>query len=180
MSGRKGDHPPESGTRGVNRLCDNRRVSVTTKILNPDDWPEWRSVRLDALSDAPAAFGSGLADWIDATDERWHSRIDDVPLNVIAALDNKLVGQVSAMSNDSAETIELISMWVSPTARGAGVGDALINVVTSWAASQGASIVELCVKASNVPARRLYERNEFLVDGAGVADDEIRMVRTLS
>lgn len=155
-------------------------MNVTTKQLNPDDWPEWRSVRLEALAGAPAAFGSGLADWIDATDERWRSRLLDVPLNVIAALDNKPIGQVSAMSDDSAKTIELISMWVSPTARGAGVGDALINAVTTWAASQEARIVELCVKASNIPARRLYERHEFLVDGAGVANDEIRMIRTLS
>lgn len=157
-------------------------MNVTTKTLNPDDWPEWRSVRLEALAESPAAFRSGLADWIDATADRWAARLRDVPLNVIALRDGTPVGQVSAMRSDPAATIELISMWVSPTARGAGVGDALIKVVTSWAASEEASTVELCVKESNNPARRLYERNGFSIAGAGAgaSNDEIRMIRALS
>lgn len=104
----------------------------------------------------------------------------DVPLNVIAMLDNEPVGQVSALNGGSAASVELISMWVAPMARGAGVGDVLIDAVISWAASQGASSVELSVKESNRPAHRLYERNQFLVDGIGDETDEVRMVRTLS
>lgn len=154
-------------------------MGVTTRTLSIDDWPEWRALRLEALADAPAAFGSGLADWIDASDERWRSRIRDVPLNVIAMLDGEPVGQVSAMNGSSAGTIELISMFVSSSARGAGVGDALIDAVIAWAVGQEASGVELSVKVSNLPARRLYERNEFLVCGVGDGADEVRMVRTL-
>jgi len=80
--------------------------------LNPDDWQGWRSVRLEALADTPDAFGSTLADWIDATDGRWRARIHDVPFNVIARRDDKTVGQVSATNNEPATTVELISMWV--------------------------------------------------------------------
>ena len=155
-------------------------MSVTTKTLSIDEWPEWRSLRLEALADAPAAFGSGLSDWIDATDDRWRSRVRDVPLNVVAILDSEPVGQVSAMHDALAAPVELISMWVASKARGAGVGDALIDAVISWAKDQGASGVELSVKASNLTARRLYERNQFRVDGIGEGDDEIRMARTLS
>lgn len=50
----------------------------------------------------------------------------------------------------------------------------------SWAASQRASSVELSVKEPNRPGRRLYERNQFLVDGIGDEADEVGMVRTLS
>jgi ribosomal protein S18 acetylase RimI-like enzyme len=160
--------------------CDNPAVSVTTTRLSLNDWPQWRAIRLQALAEAPAAFGSTLADWIDAPDDRWRTRIRDVPLNVIATLDNNAVGQVSATNNDSTRTAELISMWVSPTARGAGVGDALINTVISWAMSQGSIEVELSVKKSNAPARRLYERNKFSTAGPGDDHDEIRMTRTLS
>jgi ribosomal protein S18 acetylase RimI-like enzyme len=153
-------------------------VNVTIKRLEPDDWVYWRSIRLEALADAPDAFGSGLADWIDADDDRWRSRLRDVPLNVIAMLDDEPVGQVSAINTDLS-TAEMISMWVSPTARGAGVGDALIDTVISWSMSESVDTVELSVKASNGPARRLYERNEFSVAGTHDSDDEIRMIRTL-
>ncbi len=156
-------------------------MGVTTRALTVDDWPEWRSLRLEALADAPAAFGSRLAEWIGATDERWRSRVRDVPLNVIATLDNAPVGQVSAMNSSSAESVELISMWVAPSARGMGVGDVLIDAVVSWSADQGASGVQLCVKASNLPARHLYERNHFrFVDGIEDGDGEVKMVRTLT
>lgn len=156
-------------------------MCITTRALTVDDWPEWRSLRLKALADAPAAFGSGLSEWIDAADERWRSRVRDVPLNVIAALDNEPVGQVSAMNGSSAESVELISMWVAPNARGMGVGDVLIDAVISWSAGQGASGVQLSVKASNLPACHLYERNHFrFVDGIEDGDGEVQMVRKLA
>ena len=153
---------------------------VETRMLRADQWPEWRSLRLQALTDAPSAFGSSLSDWIDATDERWRSRLRDVPLNVVATLDGETVGQVSAVNGSSSHSVELISMWVAPTSRGVGVGDALINTVIDWAEGQTASVVSLSVKASNLPARRLYERNLFMVDGVGDEDDEVRMARPLS
>ena len=57
-------------------------MGVTTRALTVEDWQQWRLLRLKALADAPAAFGSGLSEWIDATDERWRSRVRDVPLNL--------------------------------------------------------------------------------------------------
>ena len=151
---------------------------ITTKRLSIDEWRQWRSLRLAALADAPGAFGSGLADWSDAPDQRWRSRLRDVPLNVIAHLGGEPVGQVSGTATD-AGVVELISMWVAPHARGVGVGDALIGSVVSWAQSCAASRVELDVKASNDPARRLYTRNRFAIVAKGGADDEVRMVRPL-
>ena len=159
--------------------CDNRSMKVTIRPLNLDDWPQWRSVRLEALADSPAAFGSALADWIDATDDRWRDRIRNVPFNVIALCDDNPVGQVSATIDDPAEAVELISMWVSPTARGEGIGDALIDAVAAWAVSQQARTLTLFVKATNSPARRLYERNQFSPAGAGKDNDVVRMIRPL-
>lgn len=155
-------------------------MAVTTRKLDPDGWAEWRSVRLRALADAPTASGSALADWIDASEDRWRARLRDVPLNVIAVVDDELVGQVSATTKNPASTIELIAMWVSPAARGAGVGDALTAAVTSWAATHHATAVELCVKTANTPARRLYERNNFSTSGLGDTSDEVRMTRNLA
>src|SRR5689334_16815579 len=100
-------------------------MSVTIERLSADDWELWRAVRLQALADAPAAFGSTLAEWADASEDRWRARVQAVPLNLIARVEHNAVGQVSAVVDTAAGTAELLSMWVAPSARGRGVGDAL-------------------------------------------------------
>lgn len=60
--------------------------------------------------------------------------------------------------------VELISMWVAPSARGRGVAQQLIDAVTDWAADQGRSTF-LMVPRDNAPARRAYERAGFVDKG---------------
>jgi ribosomal protein S18 acetylase RimI-like enzyme len=60
-----------------------------------------------------------------------------------------------------ADRAHLVSMWVSPEARRAGIGRALVGTVTAWAATRGARTVELWVTESNHQARTLYERCGF-------------------
>jgi hypothetical protein len=56
---------------------------VQVSVLSEQDWRDWRNMRLQALADAPAAFGSTLAEWSGASDreERWRSRLREVALN---------------------------------------------------------------------------------------------------
>lgn len=58
---------------------------------------------------------------------------------------------------------ELHSMWVSPSARGQGVGAALVDAVADWAAGQGAVVLEARVFDDNAAAIALYERCGFVV-----------------
>lgn len=116
-------------------------------------------MRLRALSEAPHAFSSSLASWQGAGDseERWRCRLRNVPFNVIAEVDGRLVGQASGTVLDDDDSVELISMWVAPAARGTGVGDALVNEIARWAEEQGARTVRLAVRTDNAFAIRLYE-----------------------
>lgn len=149
--------------------------------VGEEDWFRWRSLRHRALAEAPDAFGSTLAQWHGDADVegRWRGRLRDVPFNVIAAHDRLDVGQVSATSLDDGGVPDLISLWVVPEARGAGVGDALVACVVDWAQEQESVAVRLWVKAANVPAARLYERHGFLATD-GRADDEIELRRPLA
>lgn len=52
----------------------------------------------------------------------------------------------------------LEDLFVSPSARGGGVGRALIAHVTDWAAETGASKVYWLTAESNTTARALYDR----------------------
>lgn len=130
--------------------------------LTVDDWPLWRQLRLRALAESPAAFGSTLAEWSGAGDreERWRGRLHSVAHNVIAMLGGEAVGMASGTEPVAGE-VELLSMWVAPEARGRGVGEALIDAVVAWASSQGARGVALDVREGNLAAIRLYTRMGF-------------------
>lgn len=148
---------------------------ITTRDLMADDWRAWRDVRLAALSTDPGAYGSRYADWMDADEARWRSRIEEVELTVLLELDGFPVGVV-CLAHDAAGP-ELISLWVAPQARGAGAGDAAVRHIVQRAADlhPGEPVV-LHVKKTNGAAQRLYARNGFVVDGPNPADpSELRM-----
>jgi len=129
--------------------------------LSSEDWSLWRDLRLRALAEAPYAFGSTLVAWENAPEERWRERLD-LPdaLNVIAKIDDEAVGMATGASFDG--TLELISMWVAPEARGRGVGDALVAMISRWARERGATELRLAVVAHNANAVRLYLRHGFV------------------
>lgn len=131
--------------------------------ISPDDWERFRAVRLASLSDAPAAFGSRYEDWLDASEERWRSRLTEVPLTLIAHDGVEVVGVVSGQSEGECWA-EMISMWVHPSARGTGAAGDLITSMVGWAAGQGRSTY-LMVRSDNARARAAYERAGFVDRG---------------
>lgn len=140
--------------------------------LGPADWERFRDVRLASLSESPAAFGARHADWVDAPVERWQSRLTQVPLTLLAHEGTTVLGVVSGHPVEE-EWVELISMWVAPTARGHGVAGQLIDAVADWAAGQDRSTY-LMVRSGNTRARKAYERAGFVDRGvpAGWPADE--------
>jgi ribosomal protein S18 acetylase RimI-like enzyme len=135
--------------------------------IGPADWETFRAVRLAALSDSPAAFGSTYADWVNATAERWQSRLSQVPLTLLAHDATEVVGVASGQLVDE-DWVELISMWVAPAARGTGVAHRLIDAVAGWATERGRRTY-LMVRSDNLRARRSYESAGFV--DTGVPDD---------
>ena len=153
--------------------------------VGADDWQEFREVRLASLAEAPDAFGSTYADWVDAAEERWRARLTDVPLTLVARRDGRPVGVVSGAGAtlEGANAVELISMWVSPAERGTGLAARLIAGVVAWAADRGLPTF-LMVRVGNEPALAAYERAGFVSTGVPAdhpADvpPELRMVRPL-
>lgn len=80
---------------------------------------------------------------------------------------------------------DLVSMWVHPSARGLGVGEALVAAAAAWAKASGYDKLFLWVTESNAPARRLYDRLGFTLTGESqpLPSDpslpELRMSRAL-
>ncbi|MEU1296855.1 GNAT family N-acetyltransferase [Streptomyces sp. NPDC005840] len=137
---------------------------LEVRALAADDWLLWRKLRLAALTEAPSAFGSMLAQWQGSGDreDRWRARLSiHGACDLVAFLDGLPVGMASGVPGEAAQTLELISMWVDPTARGKGVGDCLIRAVERWAVERGATMLWLSVMPDNHKAISLYARHGF-------------------
>lgn len=64
-----------------------------------------------------------------------------------------------------ADEAELISIGVAPSARQTGIASAMLAIMISDAAKNGAKKIFLEVAENNTPARTLYEHNGFTVVG---------------
>ena len=156
------------------------RMVIEAVKVTPDGWRLWRELRLAALTEAPAAFGSTLAEWSgDAdTEQRWRARLETVPLNLVLMCDGEPAGMVSATWPEGDRPAELISVWVAPAGRGRGVGDEAIRQVLAWVRENcSGSDVELSVKTANDYAIRLYERHGFVDAGPSRYGPDERLMR---
>ncbi len=158
---------------------------IALRLLTPEDWFVWRSLRLAALAESPSAFGSRLADWQGDGDreDRWRARLS-IPgsRNVVADLGGEPAGMASAVplpaDSDAqpareAGDVELISMWVARPARGRWeIAGALIRELVAWAANLGSPAVWLSVRETNAPAIALYRRHGFEATGERVPDED--------
>jgi ribosomal protein S18 acetylase RimI-like enzyme len=161
-------------------------LMVLVREITADDWELMRDVRLAALAEAPYAFGSTYAREAAFTEERWRGRISERSVTFFAheeTADAAPAGLVGVYVEDGEP--ELVSMWVRPSARGLGVGEALVEAAAAWAKTRDFGALSLWVTESNASAVRLYERLGFTPTGerqplpSNPALPEIRMSREL-
>jgi GNAT superfamily N-acetyltransferase len=146
-----------------NSECPLPAVATITR-LGEDDWRGWRDVRLAALADSPAAFGSVMEDERAIKEDGWREMVRDAAI-FIATIGSGVAGVVAGLYRDSAQDRGLGAMWVAPQWRGRGVAGMLVAAVVAWSRSGGAVRVGLWVPDDNVRARRFYERQGFWVTG---------------
>jgi RimJ/RimL family protein N-acetyltransferase len=146
-------------------------VDVEVRRIRADEGQRLRDVRLRALRNAPGAFSSTfeqsrhrpIAEWDDMAGNG--SSGGDQAMFVAEPADGRgpflgLAGGLAAESRPG--SVQLISMWVDPTKRGAGVGADLVSAVVDWSRAGGAREVELWVVEGNEPAIALYRRCGFV------------------
>jgi GNAT superfamily N-acetyltransferase len=158
---------------------------VTVRETVAGDWQALRDIRLEALRTAPDAFGSTYEREASRGEEHWHNRIarGGTFLAYLPGAPDP-AGLIGGYAEDP-QTVELVSMYVRPSARGRGVGEALVATVVDWACTMKATTVHLWVTETNASARALYERCGFALTGEQQAlpSDpslgEVAMSRTL-
>lgn len=157
-------------------------VAVSVERLRAGEGERWRRIRLQALEEAPHAFGTTVAEASTWPPARWEQQVADFA-TFIAVVGGDDVGVARGAPHERADVRELIGMWVAPIARRQGIGARLIDVVADWAKADGANVLVLDVVEHNDPAIALYAGSGFELfegDGMGVrADGETRMVKAL-
>jgi len=124
-----------------------------------------RDLRLQALADAPEAFGSTYERELARTVDDWRRWLS--PGATFIVEDHEAARGLVACARDATDAtiVHLMAMWVAPAVRGSGAADALVKEVITWARADGARLVRLQVVEHNAPARRLYERHGFRATG---------------
>ena len=160
------------GATGNGTLGRMEASDVRIRRAHPDEWATVRDVRLAALADTPDAFASTLSREARRSEPQWRSRIRTWPW-FLAWRAGAPAGLVAAVPDQPASGPpatgrrgwHLVSMWVSPQARGGGVADLLVGAVLDYAAAAGAPRVTLWVALGNARARAFYRRMGFAPTG---------------
>jgi GNAT superfamily N-acetyltransferase len=135
---------------------------VQIREVAAGDWQTMRDIRLAALQEAPDAFASTYEREAAFAEADWQRRIAGGG-NFLAYAPELGTAPAGIVGGFPAApgTIELVSLWVRPHARGHGLGQVLIETVIVWARARGSSRVHLWVAENNHHARPLYERCGF-------------------
>ena len=151
-----------------------------------DDATIWRTIRLEALANAPLAFSQSLEDAEKQTIEDYRKTVSG-PFPPFAAFDGATaIGTVGFYILHGPKVSHrgvLWGMYVSPTHRGRGIGRKLIGSVIDYARGRVEQI-HLNVVTTNIAAYDLYRSMGFVDYGvepralryAGRDYDEAMMV----
>jgi ribosomal protein S18 acetylase RimI-like enzyme len=134
--------------------------------LTPEDAATYQELRLFALQESPAAFGSSYAEEVDRPLEVVKERLADSRNHVFGAFseDGQLVGMATLRREERVRTDHkafLFGMYVLPEHRRQGIGRALLEAVISRAEGLGVRQVNLTVNSENSAAVLLYEACGF-------------------
>ena len=139
-------------------------MSYTVRTVRSDEWERLRSIRLEALADAPEAFITTLAEATAFADDLWIERAragaaGDTQVTVIAVSEADTVGLAVGLWDPerSGSVMPVVSVFVAPRARRCGLGSAMMDAVHAWGRGKGATSSSLWVVDGNDSARRFYE-----------------------
>ena len=129
--------------------------------VTEDDWRALRDVRLAALAESPAAFGSSVCGREREFDEdRWRGWTRSAAL-FMALVDGSPVGMAAGVAGGSSVERKLRAMRVNPNWRGSDAAPNLVSSIVDWARFEGTERLRLRVAEGNAPARQFYERLGF-------------------
>ena len=133
-------------------------MTYRVRRLEPRDASRFRDIRLEALADAPTAFGSDVPRETGFADQVWVDRITANPTFGVFDGD-ELVGIATFLRGSGlkrAHRGEVVGVYVKEKARGTGASRQMLGALIA-AARESVVQLHLSVASHNHAARRLYE-----------------------
>jgi RimJ/RimL family protein N-acetyltransferase len=170
--------------------AEQSRVRVAR--VRPEDWAEWKAIRLEALEDTPIGFLEQLAGARTRTDAQWQERTTAAAAGNAHGLwlargGDRVIGCTGGLRYEPGSWATVYSVYVTPSARGGEVLDRLLDAVVDWAQDlDGVSELRLEVHEDNARARAAYVRRGFVETGGSTpyppdpTRRELEMARPLS
>lgn len=146
-------------------------ISIIT--LTPDDWQEYKNIRLETLKREARAFHSRYEDSLAFSDQYWKGRLSDQnEIHLFARCGGKIIGTINAALKNEGEdesTAEIHGFYVNADYRGMGIGTLLIETLIEKIKEKAEiSRIRLWVKETQLSARHVYESIGFVfVERAG-------------
>ena len=175
----------------MDRTLETPHGKIILRLSRETDLTDFRELRLEALRNNPASFGSDY-DTVKANPMQfWISRLyagsEDGAL-YFAVRGEDLVGMCGIQLGTSPKTRHSSTIWgvyVQPQWQGLHIAREMIQACIGWGKNHGVKVAKLAVVADNTNAIRCYESCRFSVYGrdpmamchAGVFYDELLMSR---
>jgi len=141
--------------------------SIEIISLKPEDWKQYRDLRLKALKEEPQAFGSTYEDNCKHPDEYWKQRLEDTYTKntqwlVFAKLNGILVGMAGGFAEKESDNAHVIAVYVTPEARRKGISKLLMKeLVVKIKTNKLIRKVTVDVNPEQVAAYNLYKNSGF-------------------
>ena len=141
-------------------------TTTSIRALAPADAEALRELRLEALTAAPASFGSSREEEAALSLETFRARLSPATPSVIfgAFAGDRLVGMAGFLASEKAKHRHKGILWgvyLRPEWRGRGLAERLVRQVIEHAARH-VLLLQAHVEASNDAARRIYYRLGFV------------------
>ena len=162
---------------------------IAVRVLEEDDWQDYRAVRLAALRESPEAYLATYAEEATQPEQYWRHcmvRAD----RLLAESSGAPLGIASVdLDEDAAESASVSDLWVTPTARNTGVASRLVQAAADQAMNRGCTKLYYWVStengraigfASNAGFRVTSQRRTARTENKEFGDQEIAFVLSLA
>ncbi|MDO8574177.1 MAG: GNAT family N-acetyltransferase [bacterium] len=143
-------------------------MEVEVVKLIPEDWENFKTIRLKALSANPTAFGSSYKQEVNRPEEIWKQKLATSWVYA-AIVENQFVG-IARVLFELGEHVQhvasIVSLFIDPAYRRQGIGKKIIRKIISDLHDQKVIVkIILTVNADQKPAIKLFEKVGFKTIG---------------
>lgn len=139
---------------------------MNIRVLQVDDWLQWKELRKESILLCPQAFASSFEEEVNLSDRQFQDWIAKSTIYG-AFINDQLIGTAGFFRMELAKERHrglLFSVYVTPQYRNKGIAYQLVEAVIQEAKKQVLQL-HLKVVSSNASAVHLYQRHGFEVYG---------------